>query len=102
VTLREGALHARLFADSPEVNSLLRSKAFELQRMLRRLGLDVDSVSVAVGSDADGTAQGQDTLNQDPAANDEHGFDPKGETWVRDKNSGITRRMAPIDDHWVA
>ncbi len=48
VSLRDGILHARVAADSAQVNSLLRDKAFEMQRTLREMGLDVDQVSVSV------------------------------------------------------
>lgn len=53
VTLSDGQLHARLIADSPHVASALKEKAFELQNMLKRLGLQVERVSVAVVSDGD-------------------------------------------------
>ncbi|MCB0319504.1 MAG: flagellar hook-length control protein FliK [Bdellovibrionales bacterium] len=48
VSLREGVLHARLAADNSAVNSLLRDKAQELQQILREIGLDVESITIAV------------------------------------------------------
>lgn len=57
VSLRDGALHARLSAESAQVNNYLRDRAYELQGMLRRLGLTVDRVTVAVSTDTSGPAQ---------------------------------------------
>ena len=50
VSFKEGSLHARISADSAQVLQLLRDKAPELQVVLRKLGLDVDKVSVSVNS----------------------------------------------------
>ena len=51
VTLREGALHARISPENQQVMQALRDHAHELQGALRKLGLDVDSVTVSVASD---------------------------------------------------
>lgn len=50
VTLRDGALHARITAEAPEVNQMLRDRAGDLQLVLRRMGMNLDRVSVSVGS----------------------------------------------------
>jgi flagellar hook-length control protein FliK len=51
VSLREGALHARISPDNQQVAQALREHAHELQGALRKLGLEVDSVSVSVTMD---------------------------------------------------
>ena len=49
VTLKDGVLHARMIAENPQVNQMLREKSPDLQQILRKLGLNVDRVTVAVG-----------------------------------------------------
>jgi hypothetical protein len=48
VSLREGALHARVTPQNKEVLQSLREHAHELQGALRRLGLNVERVTVQV------------------------------------------------------
>lgn len=49
VTLRDGKLHAKITPDNQDVMKSLRENAHDLQGSLRKLGLDVDSVSVSIG-----------------------------------------------------
>ena len=49
VTLRDGKLHAKITPDNQDVMQSLRENAHDLQGSLRKLGLQVDSVSVSVG-----------------------------------------------------
>ena len=51
VTLRDGALHARLTPENQQVFVALREHSQELQSILRKLGLNVDTVTVTVSSD---------------------------------------------------
>jgi flagellar hook-length control protein FliK len=53
VSLRDGLLHARITPHNPDVVNAVREHAHELQTALRRLGLNVDRVSVQVLSDKD-------------------------------------------------
>jgi hypothetical protein len=46
--MREGGLHARVTAENSQVASVIREKAYELQSMLRKLGLAVEKVTVSV------------------------------------------------------
>jgi flagellar hook-length control protein FliK len=48
VTIRDGGLHARVTADNAQVASVIREKAYELQSMLRKLGLAVEKVTISV------------------------------------------------------
>lgn len=52
VSLREGTLHARITPENQQVLTALREHAHELQGALRKLGLNVDSVTVTVSSEA--------------------------------------------------
>lgn len=49
VTLRDGKLHAKITPDNQDVMQSLRENAHDLQASLRKLGLEVDSVSVSIG-----------------------------------------------------
>lgn len=60
VSLREGVLFARLRANSAQVTTLLREHGHDLQYALRRMGLAVDEVRVAVHADD----QGQQTFER--------------------------------------
>jgi flagellar hook-length control protein FliK len=51
VSLKEGALHARLKPENSEVLQKLREHAHELQAALRKLGLDVERVTVTVSGE---------------------------------------------------
>jgi flagellar hook-length control protein FliK len=65
VSLREGALHARIAPENQQVMQALREHAHELQSSLRKLGLDVDSVSVSVTADEFGgeMTSGEQTMD---------------------------------------
>ena len=51
VTMRDGGLHARLMAEASTVSALLKDRASDLQVTLRKLGLNVDTITVTVVSD---------------------------------------------------
>jgi flagellar hook-length control protein FliK len=65
VSLRDGVLHARISPENEQVLTALREHAHELQGTLRKLGLDVDSVTVSVTADefSRQMAGGQDGAN---------------------------------------
>ncbi|MBX7143992.1 MAG: flagellar hook-length control protein FliK [Oligoflexia bacterium] len=52
VSLRDGNLRARVVAEQSAVYQQLREKAHELHSALRKLGLNVDSISVSVSGDS--------------------------------------------------
>ena len=102
VSIRDGKLHARLTAENPLVNQSLREKATELQQILRNLGIEVDEVSVSVGSSGEsfdeftkqqtqqGTRQGvlsHRVVKEDSADNSKLNYTVKSEV---------------SDDHWIA
>lgn len=51
VTLKDGNLHARFVAESAHVSALLRDQSHELQQMLRKAGIDAESITISVASD---------------------------------------------------
>lgn len=105
VSLRDGALHARIVAESPEVNQMLRERGHELQGMLRGLGLNVDKVSVSITSD------GQQLWSEQRSSQQQEKRDPEQEMLkelmfvetqkTRPVSSEQKRQEIPLD-HWVA
>ncbi len=51
VSCKDGTLHAKLASDSQQVTQLIRDKAFDLQGVLRKLGLPFERVVVSVGQE---------------------------------------------------
>ena len=106
VTLRDGTLHARLVAEAPAVNNLLRERAHELQSILRKAGVDADQVSVSVRSDSGSTA-GFDTTFTEAGNERNSGGHSKTQTAERDIPPAMAQaKDAPqgqtMLDHWVA
>lgn len=102
VSIKDGALKAKLAPESQQVAHLLREKAHDLQYVLRKLGLDVDTVSVAVTSDSfvgfetgDGERSwqgGQGSQGNMPGSSFADGM-PLGARSIEEQN---------VLDHWVA
>jgi|GEM_PF-5001524 len=104
VTLRDGCLHARLAADSPQVSMLLREKAHDLQVSLRRLGLDVEQVSVSVNSDGV-AADSQDTAfgrEETQRGQRSEGWKEEGDDGLEGRNLKPAHTCEMVLDHWVA
>jgi len=104
VSLREGVLHARLMADSTQVSQLLREKSFELQRMLRGLGLEVEQVSVSI-RDSESGRSGFDGSGSSNAKSSEQGQEQAGPA-LGEKSASESSvnnfQSAVVEDHWVA
>lgn len=107
VTIKDGQLHARIVAESAQVNALLREQSHELQQILRRVGIQADGVTVSVGGesqvdvnqsfqsfDQQGAQQFSDSsgLSGGFRAGVEHGVE---------NTSAATKVVQPVD-HWVA
>jgi flagellar hook-length control protein FliK len=101
MSFRDGALFARLAADNPAVNQLLRDKAHELQRVLRELGLNADQVNVAISSDSERREYEQD---QNGFSKRNEGSSQSGAGVLGGAVQGLSQNGdAPADeDHWVA
>ena len=104
VTLRDGTLHARLFAEQAQVSQMLREKAHELQRMLRDLGLHVDEIRIAVSTEESfdsltgGFSERQSRRRQDSETVTGESL---GAGVVVDETGEVTG--APVEEHgWVA
>lgn len=111
VTLKDGALHARLSAESSNVTSMLRERSHELQYTLRKLGLNVEKVSVSVGNenafetvaDSGSGSYSQDSRsdgNKNEGGNQSSGFDDLGDASFS-IGSGVVKDEK-ILDHWIA
>lgn len=106
VTLREGTLHARISAENAQVAQLLRERAHELQGMLRKLGLDVDNVTVAVHCDEQSFGQ----LHQDLGRRDSQQQSGNGKqtdaAGISDSSQlggiNVGQLSNQTLDHWVA
>lgn len=113
VSLREGSLHARITPENKQVLVALRENAPELQAALRKLGLNVDSVTVTVTSEA-----GQDLsefgreLNNGKSFQDERNNLPNegrqvaentlGNELAEPRAVGSKPAETADSDHWVA
>ena len=103
VTLKDGGVHARLVAESQSVSTLLRERAFELQGMLRRLGLNFDEVTVSVSSGYSNTGEetsgGKDANEGGEGQLNDFGF---GENGDGDAIAAERTETQNESDAWVA
>jgi flagellar hook-length control protein FliK len=95
VSLRDGVLHARLTAENPQVLQLLRERASDLQLILRKMGLEVEKVSVSVNSGDNGTFAG-DAENQKGNKGTRQGSFFSAEANFADLAE------SQVIDHWIA
>lgn len=95
VSFKEGVLHARLSADSAQVMQLLREKAPDLQVTLRKLGLDVDRVSVSVNSGDSGAFSGDSDGRKS-------GTGPRGGNNFSEMADFAASAESLKLDHWIA
>lgn len=51
VSFKDGALRARIVPESQQVGNILREKSYELVNSLRKLGLNVEKISLSISSD---------------------------------------------------
>lgn len=103
VSLRDGALHARIVTESSQVNLMLKERAHELQQLLRKLGVDAQSVAVSVVSD-EGTSGNSAFFasERESSRNEQERSEARSEsTVVEGGGTGIVDSSAIID-HWVA
>jgi flagellar hook-length control protein FliK len=113
VTLREGALHARVTPENQQVMVALRENAHELHGALRKLGLDVSSITVTVSSekgqeDAGSGAQMQngssfrEDRNNMPRQEGQVAENTFGNELADWKSVGTPEQTSTVVDHWVA
>jgi hypothetical protein len=113
VSLRDGLLHARITPQNQEVVHAVREHSHELQTALRRLGLNVDRVTVQVLSEKDPAAFAQTPGFLDGKSFQDNGGDLTGnqgqtpEKSFGNKFADVTGAstsdagIAPAD-HWIA
>lgn len=116
VSIRDGSLHARVSAENSQVASVIREKAYELQSMLRKLGLAVEKVTVSVqdqksGDGGDFSRAFSDTGNSrsqnQEKPRDFNNFTSGSSIALAEKNplGALTpegRRQLEINNGWVA
>lgn len=112
VTQRDGSIHARLVAESPQVNNLLKDKSTEVVQMLRKLGLNVDKVTVSVGGQSEQPSQ-QFNQQLDSQVNDRTGERENRNSSNRSRKEANGQSASAsrvqhqnlngvVSDHWVA
>ena len=112
VSLKDGALHARMTPENQQVATLLRERAPELQSTFRRLGLNVETVTVSVGNEssssvstgggeasADGKSFQQERKNL-PGEGSQVAENTFGNELAVQSQTQTT--AAVVTDHWVA
>jgi flagellar hook-length control protein FliK len=114
VSLRDGALHARLKAENTQVATALRDRAHELQGALRKLGLEVDVVTVTVLNEEPDSGLAADSGGSNSGKNfqgDGHNLpSSNGQPIENTVGNKIAETLVPtaqpladvILDHWVA
>jgi flagellar hook-length control protein FliK len=113
VSLKEGTLHARIIPENQQVMTALREHAHELQGALRKLGLDVDSVTVTVRSDGfhEEAASSQNSFDGSTFQQERNNMPHEGsqvvENTVGNELAQWKEAVAPehsvgVVDHWVA
>lgn len=114
VTLRDGALHARLSPENQQVFVALREHSQELQSILRKLGLNVDTVTVTVSSDGskdnskigreqtDNGKSFQESRNKMPEHTGQLAENTFGSELAELSAAGTPQSNGALRDHWVA
>jgi hypothetical protein len=113
VSQRDNGIHARLVAESPQVNAMLKEKASEVVSMLRKLGLNVDKVSVSVSNQEENLNRNFEK-NFDSSVSDRNSNNNKeGSSGNRNSRNDSSRanlsaslvypkNNSVVMDHWVA
>jgi flagellar hook-length control protein FliK len=103
VTYRDNSLHARIVGESAAVVAVLRERAYELQESLRKLGLDVDRITIAVGTQGEEGSSQQMKFEGDRGSG---GGTQQGEAGFGGSQApldpSVLEVVTQIDDHWVA
>lgn len=100
VSLRDGNLHARIAPENQQVMQALREHSHELQGALRKLGLNVDTVSVAITADTP-----YEEMNTGQQMNDGRSFQqerhelPYDHEQVVENTIGNELANEPLEDH---
>jgi flagellar hook-length control protein FliK len=113
VSLRDGALHARLTPENQQVMTALRENAHELHGALRKLGLDVSSVTVTVtpekaqddagtGAQMQNGSSFQDERNNMPHDKGQLAENTFGNELAEWKTVVTPEQKTAVVDHWVA
>lgn len=108
VSIRDGALHARIAAENPNIQNLLRDKALDLQQSLRSLGLDVEQVTVSVGdydSKSGDMPRPKDKSAEEAERDDDvtgHSFRREGSEAAKNAGGSSLQLKSAVLDHWIA
>lgn len=110
VSFKDGALHARIVPESQQVGNIIRDRAHELVNSLRKLGLNVEKISLSVSEQVAFEDSGFSGMHQDfsnhEEKNGDHAQKAKQEgnslgEEVRLEAARISQKINNLD-HWVA
>lgn len=108
IKLKDGALQAKLSPESQQVTAYLREHASDLQAMLRKLGLEVQTVTVSVSAELSGGASQESSMGNPQQQGFGEEMQNRGET---ERETGAQyssgKEIANTgsemkNDHWVA
>ena len=105
VSIRDGGLHARVRADTPQVTAMLREHGHELQQTLRKLGIDVAEVTVSIpSSESDSRAEtgGFDRGGSERRETSQGSPGHESDTLGDETTPAILEVVQGLLDHWVA
>lgn len=103
VSLREGTLRARVVVEQSAVYQQLREKAHELHAALRKLGLNVDAISVSVSAENQSSFSMEQHVRREQ--NEATGFAsdlPQHGEAESELAKAQSSKTAVIDNGWVA
>lgn len=100
VTIKEGSLHARITAETQAVSNLLREHSHDLHTALRKLGLQVERITIAVQS-ADNFSHTHLGAHEERFQQAENRHAAAGSAQVIMEELPLNHEIKQLD-HWVA
>lgn len=106
VFFKDGALRARIVPESQQVGNILREKSYELVNSLRKLGLNVEKISLSISTDNFVTgdsglgtsSQGSNSGNDNRSGGESSNFESQEGSVVVAAQGNALNNI----DHWVA
>jgi len=109
VSLKDGALHARIVPESQQVGNFLRERSHELVNSLRKLGLNVEKISISINPDQfvpsetgfSGSSNQGEQAEQDRSSSGFSGSSSQDDEEGYEQGQGKAETQNQLD-HWVA
>lgn len=100
--MREGTMHARVVAESPAVNQMLRERAAELHEVLRRAGIEAERINVSVGGEGSTQQFGQQLTERGRSSHGQSRQLGEGGSVTSEVPTPTAQPSSVVLDHWVA